>query len=137
MRRHKPSCLTRMHSWGFALLVCVAGIACLVRDSWPRPIESINFHAVFGVLLWIMVVVKFHQRARSSSLADAEDFRLVSRQLSRSVYILLYVVFGAEQVIRAGAIFWNSVEFGASRPAIPQPPENLRDFLVYGIVALV
>ena len=85
-----------------------------------------NFHALFGLLLWMMVIVKFRQRARSSNLVHAADFCRLSRELSRTVYLLLYAVFGADQIIRA-----------ASHPAIPWSPENLRDFLVYGIIALL
>jgi cytochrome b561 len=85
-----------------------------------------NFHALFGLLLWIMVIVKFRQRARSSNLVHTADFCRLSRELSRAVYLLLYAVFGADQIIRA-----------VSHPAIPQPRENLRDLLAYGIIALV
>jgi cytochrome b561 len=86
-----------------------------------------NLHAVFGLLLWIMVVMQFRQRARSTDRAHVCDLALLSRQLSRAVYILLYMVFGADQIIRTAA----------SRPAIPQPAENLRGFLAYGIIALL
>jgi cytochrome b561 len=128
MKRYETSRLAAMRSWDFAWLVCVVGIACLLRD---------NLHAVFGVLLWIMVVVKFRQGARSSNLVHAADFGLLSRQLSRQVYALLYAVFGAGQIMHAAVFFWNRGDFGASRPAILQPQENLRDFLAYGIVALL
>lgn len=128
MKRFETSRLAAMRSWDFAWLVCAVGIVCLLRD---------NLHAIFGLLLWIMVVVKFRQRARCSNLVHPADFGLLSRQLSRSVYLLLYAVFGADQIMRAAVFFWNRGDFGASRPAIVRPPENLCDFLAYGIVALV
>ena len=128
-----------VRSWEFALLVCTVGIAGLVHDSWPTPGLGpwINLHAVFGLLLWIMVVAQFEQGARSQSLLQQADFQLFCRQLSRAVYLLLYILFGANQLIRFGVIFWNRGSIGALHPAILQPPENLRDYLVYGIIALL
>ena len=121
-----------------ALFVGAVGIAGLVHDSWPSTMQWswINLHAVFGMLLWIMVLAQFYQRASPTSLHGA-DMHSVCRQLSRAVYLLLYVVFGVNQLIRAGVVFWNGGMHGASKRAILQPPENLRDYLAYGIVALI
>jgi cytochrome b561 len=126
-------------SWDVALLVCAVGIAGLVRDSWPGAAQGswIHLHAVFGLLLWIMVVAQFQQRARAPSLMHGVNFDASCRQLSRAVYLLLYVLFGADQIIRAGVLLWNGEAFGASHPAIVQPPENLRDYLAYGVLALL
>ena len=126
-------------SWDVALLVCAVGIAGLLRDSWPGPVREpwIDLHAVFGILLWIMVVAQFQQRARVPSLTREANFDSSCRQLSRAVYLLLYVLFGADQIIRAGVPLWNGGTFGASHPAIVRPPENLRDYLAYGILALL
>jgi hypothetical protein len=121
----------------FAIAVCAVGIAGLARDSWPNlmPGARINLHAVFGALLWTMVVVQFRQR--HLGLMHEAQLCLLCRQLSRAVYFLLYIVFGAHLIIGAGAFFWNRSIWGISQPAIQQPPENLRDFLAYGIVALL
>ncbi len=108
---------------------CAAMVAS--RTNW------INLHAVFGLLLWIMVVAQFQQRARAPSLMHAANVDSSCRQLSRAVYLLLYVLFGADQIIRAGVPRWNGGAFGASHPAIAQPPENLRDYLAYGMLALL
>jgi cytochrome b561 len=128
-----------VRSWDLPLLVCTVGIAGLLHDSWPTPELRpwINLHAVFGLLLWIMVVAQFEQGARSPSLLQQANFQVLCRQLSRVVYILLYILFGANQLIRCGVIFWNRESIGALHPAILQPPENLRDYLVYGIIALL
>jgi cytochrome b561 len=126
-------------AWDVALLVCAVGIAGLVRDSWPGAVLGswIHLHAVFGLLLWIMVVAQFQQRARAPSLMHGANFDSACRQLSRAVYLLLYVLFGADQIIRAGVLLWNGETFGASHPAIVQPPENLRDYLAYGVLSLL
>lgn len=122
-----------------ALFVCAAGIAGLVHDSWPISVQwsGINLHAVFGTLLWIMVLAQFHQRASLSNLMHGADMHAVCRQLSREVYLLLYVLFGVNQLIRAGVILWNGRMHGAFTHAILQPPENMRDYLAYGVVALI
>jgi hypothetical protein len=46
-------------------------------------------------------------------------------------------LFGANQMIRFAVFLWNQGTFGATHPAIVQPPENLRDYLAYGIFALL
>jgi cytochrome b561 len=139
MQSVKLSRSAHSQSWNFALAVCAVGIAGLARDSWPDLMQEprINLHAVFGLLLWTKVVVQFRQRAGYLSLMHEADFDSLCRQLSREVYILLYIVFGANQIIGAGASFWNRSIWSVSHPAIQQPPENLRDFLAYGIVALL
>jgi cytochrome b561 len=122
-----------------ALLVCTVGIAVLIYDAWPASVlrPRINLHAVFGLLLWIMVVVQFERGARSPSLLQQENFHLFCRRLARAVYLLLYILFGANQLIGFGVLLWNRGSLGALHPAILQPPENLRDYLVYGIIALL
>jgi cytochrome b561 len=131
---------SRAHAraWVFACLVCTVGIVGLVHDSWPTSVQVqwLNLHAAFGLLLWIMVVAQFRQ-ARSGGLVQGTDVHSICRQLSRAVYLLLYVVFGANQIVRFAAFLWNRAAIGATHPAIVQPPENLRDYLAYGILALL
>jgi cytochrome b561 len=126
-------------SWEFALLVCMVGIAALVRDSWPSSTQgqSVNLHGAFGTLLWVMAVAQFRQHAGSPNLRSETHCVQLRRPPSRTVYLVLYVVFGAQQIIRAGALLWNHCAAGAAHPAILPPPENLRDFLLYGITALL
>jgi cytochrome b561 len=125
-------------AWIFAFLVCTVGIAGLAHDSWPNSVQApwINLHAVFGLLLWIMVVAQFRQ-ACSGRLVHGTDFHSICRQSSRAVYFLLYILFGANQIIRFAVFLWNRGTIGAMHPAIVQPPENLRDYLAYGIFALL
>jgi cytochrome b561 len=120
-------------------VVCAVGIAGLVRDSWPSPVQGhwINLHAAFGASLWALAVARFRQHAHTLGVPPELDFRRLCRQPSRTVYLVLYVVFGAEQVIRAGALLWNCKALGTVHHAVLQPPESLHDFLVYGIIALL
>jgi cytochrome b561 len=127
-----------LRAWVFAFLVCTVGIVGLVQDSWPKSIQWpwINLHVVFGLLLWIMVIAQFRQ-ACSTRLEYGADFHSICRQSSRAVYFLLYILFGANQIIRFAVFLWNRGTIGAMHPAIAQPPENLRDYLAYGIFALL
>jgi cytochrome b561 len=127
-------------SWKFTAAVCAVGIAGLLRDSWPGPVHGsrINLHAAFGSLLWLLAVAQFRHHLRDPASPDEVDRDPPWRQSSRTVYLALYVVFGAQQLIRAGVWLWNRVVSGSFYPAaVLQPAENLRDFLAYGIIVLV
>jgi cytochrome b561 len=118
---------------------CVIGIAGLLRDSWPGapPLPGINLHAIFGAMLWLMVVAQFCQANLAGEALRADGARQLCRRLSRRVYLVLYVLFGVSQLVRMAAIFWNSGTQGASHPAILPTPENLRGYLAYGVFALL
>jgi hypothetical protein len=91
-----------------ALLLCLVGLGGLVQAS---------LHSIFGVLLWISVTAQFQRGTLLEHSTRDADLAAFSRQLSREVYLLLYLLFGANQVLG-------------------RPPENLRDYLAFGIVAL-
>lgn len=108
-------------------LVATTGIAGLSGDAWPAslPWPPMGMHECFGVLLLSMVVMSFREGILRAPLSEAAA-RQLCRKLSRRVYLILYVVFGADQVVRAS---WNA--------AALQPLENRRDYFVYGLVALL
>jgi cytochrome b561 len=132
----RPSAVGR--NWRFALPISIAGVAGLVHDSWPQSVlESwSHLHAVYGLLLCAMVIARFQKHVRSVGLQEA-DIRAFSRQLARAVYLLLYALFAASQLMAVGVFWWNRGTLGALHPAVQQPPENLRDYLAYGICALL
>jgi hypothetical protein len=108
-------------------LIAVTGVAGLIGDSWPSsvPWAFPYMHAGFGALLLSMVFVGFRQQTAGRSLMHAAA-RALCRRLSRDVYLLMYLVFGADLFIRAAA--------GAG---VSTPPENLRDYFSYGLAALL
>ncbi len=133
---------SRARAAGERSLACVLplyalGIAGLLRDSWPGAVylPHVNLHAIFGALLWLLVVAQFRLASLAGLALHDAGLRKVRRGLSRRVYLLLYVLFGASQLIRVAAIVWNSGT--PVHPAILTSPENLRDYLAYGVFALL
>jgi cytochrome b561 len=129
----------RARRLSFALPLYAIGIAGLLRDTWPGALylPHVDLHAIFGVLLWILVVAQFRNASLASPALDGAAVHALGRGLSHRVYLLLYVLFGAGQLVRIAAIFWNSGTQGALHPAILMSPESLRDYLAYGVFALL
>jgi cytochrome b561 len=92
-----------------ALLVVVIGVLSLLDGSWLRQmLESwINIHALFGLLLCGLVLVRYQWRVRHSRGMLPTDIRELSRHLSRIVYLLLYVVIGIRQSIGIINSIWH------------------------------
>ena len=80
-----------------------------------------GLHALFGSFLFVFVVAAFYRRVRLAPPMQMLELRNFSRSLSRLVYLLLYVVFGA--LLLANMPVW--------------PTRDLRATLAYGIAALV
>ncbi|HEX3951906.1 MAG TPA: hypothetical protein VHW95_18805 [Steroidobacteraceae bacterium] len=121
-----------------ALAVSTVGTASLLRDAWPNAITwpFIDLHAAFGVLLCLMVVMQLHAaKSRRIPLSGAR-LHAFCRGLTRLVFLLLYVLFGLNELVHAAATLWNNGLQGSVHPATLQPPESLRDYLAYGVVAL-
>jgi hypothetical protein len=108
-------------------LNALTGIAGALGDecAMPPPWLAVNLHAAFGCLLVAMVVIDFRAQSHGGGMALCEASALC-RKLSRTVYLLLYSVIAAEQILRA-----------ALRVPVTQPPENLRDYFSYGLLALL
>jgi len=120
----------------FALPICATGIAGLLRDSWPTALYlPAGLHALFGAMLWLMVLAQFRQ-AHRCALGPSGAYAL-RRRLSRGVFLQLYILFGVSQILRIAVILWNRGQSSAAHMAILQPPENLRDYLAYGVFALL
>jgi cytochrome b561 len=121
------------------LILCAVALAGLVRDSWPGLLHlpAVNLHAIFGALLWLAAVAQFSHANLADPPLSGTDVRELCRGLARRIYLLLYVVFGLSQLVRIAAILWNSTAQGSWRPATLAAPENLRDYLAYGVFALL
>jgi hypothetical protein len=76
----------------FELLAAMVGVYGLIRDSLgdPAPLAWLNHHSLFGLLLWLSVIARFHHRLNHHPGMRATDLRAFVRHLSRRVYVLLY-----------------------------------------------
>ena len=122
----------------FALPICATGIAGLLRDSWPTALYlPAGLHALFGAMLWLMVLAQFRRAHRCAFASSGAAVYALRRRLSRGVFLQLYILFGVSQILRIAVILWNRGQSSAAHMAILQPPENLRDYLAYGVFALL
>jgi hypothetical protein len=115
--------------------ICVAfiGILGLLHDAGvigPAAAWT-NIHALFGLALLVAVLEQFHWRMKHAASAPAADIDGISRHLSLHVYLLLYVLVGARQIITMSAYSWQGIAVKS------QPPEALQGYLLYGVLALV
>jgi cytochrome b561 len=126
-------------SFWLTLPLGAVGTAALLQDSWPGALipSDINLRAIFGALLWLSVVVRFGRASLAGPPLAAAAVHELRRRLSRQVYLLLYLLFGASQIVRIAALLWNGGHPRAAHPAILPPPENLQDYLAYGVFALL
>lgn len=136
--------------YGCAALVTVAiGALGLEGDSWLRQVLEawINIHALFGLLLCGLVLARCRWRVERSPRMQTADIRELSRQLSRIVYLLLYVVIGMREVIGMLNNLWHGgpIDFSLFDPRFRQGPDyvgfNPRDdfqlFFASGLFALL
>jgi len=131
-----------------ALLVVTVGAAGLVAHSSLRVfVESwINIHFLFASLLCGWVIVRYRSGVRWSPGMPPNDVRELSRQLSRSVYLVLYAVIAARQIIclvssigHAGTIDFSLFDerFGNGPDSrVFDPKDDFQLFLASGLVVL-
>jgi len=136
--------------YGCIALVTVAiGVLGLPGASWPRQmLESwINIHALFGLLLCSLVFSRYQWSVTHSPRMLPSGIRQLSRHLSRIVYLLLYLVIGAREIIGILNSLWHggAVDFNLFDARFRQGPDyegfNLHDdfhlFFASGLFALI
>ena len=134
---------------GAAVLVVGIGTAGLIAHSWPRQMLEawINIHLLFGLLLcgWLMIRYQRHV-SQSPSMLPA-DVRGLSRQLSHTVYCVLYGVIGLKYGIGLVSSIYHggAADFSLFVESLRHGPDtehfDLHDdcqmFLASGLVPLV
>jgi cytochrome b561 len=127
------------HCMAFALAVCAVGTASVLRDAWPKAIHwpFIDLHAAFGVLLCLMVLAQFYAANLRGVALYGPNLHTFCRGLKRLIFLTLYVLFGVHGLVHVAATLWNNGLHGGAQPALLQPPESLRVYLAYGVVALI
>ena len=117
--------------YGLGVLVLMAGLLGLIHDSWPIPLGATgSLHALFGALLLIFVVARFYRHAHRTPRMLPADIRALSRHLSRTVYLLLYVLMFFDLTI-------GILPGTPHHRAIYGPAVEFQSYLAYGFLALV
>jgi hypothetical protein len=131
-----------------AMVAVVIGVLGLLGASGPRrTLESwINIHALFGLLLCALVLARCRWSVKHSPPMLPTDIRQLSRQLSRTVYLLLYVVIGVRELIailnsvwHGGAVDFNLFDerFRGPDYAGFNPRDDFQLFFASGFVTLI
>jgi hypothetical protein len=132
-----------------AALVVVVGVLGLAVDSVPRRmVESwINIHALFALLLCGVVIAEYRRRAGNSGGLEPDHGRALCRELSRIVYLSLYVVIGVRQCVALANAIWHggAVDFNLLNPRFRagpdsgafDPQDDFQMFLASGLFALI
>jgi hypothetical protein len=93
------------------------------------------FHVLFGALLCGLVVVRFRRWLKGSPPAHPPDIRRFTRQLSRMVYLVLYLVTGATEIINVIGSRQDGI-LPARDLALLKPTSDSDAFLICGLIAL-
>jgi cytochrome b561 len=135
--------------WLMFLLVVAVGILGLLHDSWPKQTQSfwINVHALMGLMLWLLLLVRFWWRMRHPPPALPPEVSAASRRLSAVVHWLLYALLFVTPILGVVTFLWHgrTFDFGffqlnfhvTKDRKIFEPTEDIHGYLAYGIFAIV
>lgn len=135
--------------WIMAALIVVVGVLGLLHDSWPRRSQAfwINVHALIGLLVWVLIVVRLWWRRAHPPPALPPEVGILPRRLSSAVHLLLYLLVFVTPLVGIVTFIWHGrafdfglfrVDFGIrSNRAIFHPTEDIHGYLAYTLFALV
>jgi cytochrome b561 len=122
------------------VLVVFVGFLGTFDHSGIRTVVAswVDIHALFGALLFTLVVTRLKWCLESSPPAGAPELRVLTRHLSRLVYLLLYLVIGARVVLNIVNYFFLAETACRARTCmIFQPTGDLRLIVGYGLAVLI
>jgi hypothetical protein len=130
-----------------AVLVVTIGVVGLGASRSRRVLESwIDIHALFGVLLGGLVLVRYRWYLSRTTRMEPAQARELSGHLSRVVYLSLYLVIGVKEVTGILDSLWHGgpVDFNLfdqrfhseSRYLGFDPKDDLQLLFAAGLVAL-
>jgi cytochrome b561 len=134
--------------WSMAVLIVVVGTLGLLHDSWPRRSQAfwINLHALIGLTVWALLIVRLSWRLRHPPPAPPE-MGLLTRRLSYAVHLLLYLLVFVIPLVGIVTFIWHGrvfdfglfrVDFGVcANRAIFHPTEDLHGYLAYTLFTLI
>jgi len=134
--------------WLTFMLVVIVGALGLLHDDWPKQTQSfwINIHAVLGLLLWFLLMVRVTWRLRHPPPPLPDDSSSFTRRFSNPVHMALYAllfvipVLGIITFVYHGRIFDFGifhVDFGVKKDrAVFAPTEDIHGYLAYALFTL-
>jgi len=134
--------------WALFVLLVVVGTLGLLHDSWPRHSQAfwINIHALLGLALWILLILRFLGRIRFPPPPPAADLSIAMRRLARIVHLALYALLFIIPIFGIVTFIWHGrsldlgmlqLNFGvAKNSAIFEPTEDIHGYLAYGAFGL-
>jgi len=134
--------------WALFVLLVVVGTLGLLHDSWPRHSQAfwINIHALLGLALWILLILRFLGRIRFPPPPPAADLSIAMRRLARIVHLALYALLFIIPIFGIVTFIWHGrsldlgmlqLNFGvAKNRAIFEPTEDIHGYLAYGAFGL-
>jgi cytochrome b561 len=135
--------------WIMAVLIVAVGVLGLLHDSWPRRSQAfwINLHALIGLLVWVLIVVRLWWRLTHPPPALPPETGVLPRRLSYAAHLLLYVLVFVIPLVGIVTFVWHGrafdfglfrVDFGVrSNRAIFHPTEDVHGYLAYALFALI
>jgi cytochrome b561 len=135
--------------WIMAVLIVAVGVLGLLHDSWPRRSQAfwINLHALIGLLVWVLIVVRLWWRLTHPPPALPPETGVLPRRLSYAAHLLLYVLVFVIPLVGIVTFVWHGrafdfglfrVDFGVrSNRAIFHPTEDVHGYLAYTLFALI
>lgn len=118
------------------VLLALGVVLVLVPDSWLISVvkSKTAMQALFGLLLSSLIIVRFGWWVKYSPPVSVADIRLFSRRLSRMVYLVLYLIIGAQEIVNISG--GPRGQGGAAQDLWMLKPTS-QAFVVYGLIALV
>jgi len=134
--------------WSTFLLVIVLGASGLLYESRPDTLKAswINAHAVIGLCLWGLTLVRVGWRLRHAPPAPAAVLGPWERHLSQAVHLLLYGLLLITPIIGIISFIYHgrAFDFGIFRidlgiakdRAVFHPTQEIHGDLAYAIFGL-
>jgi cytochrome b561 len=135
--------------WIMAALILFAGIHGLMLDDWAKDTRLfwINIHALAGLLILALVLVRVWWRwthAPPELPADVSEF---SRRVSHPAHLFIYALMLATPIVGIVALVWHgralnfglfTLDFGIkSNSPVYHQAEDIHLWLTYGLFALI
>ena len=134
--------------WVMFVLVVIVGVLGLLHDSWPKQTQAfwINIHAMFGLILWVLLFVRLIWRIRHPPPTLPQELGKYSLRLSGPMHLALYGLMFTIPIIGTVTFIWHGrvFDFGLfqlnpgvhSNRAVFHPTENIHGYLSYTLFAL-